>query len=348
VEGGGEVATSLYHDSVPSRSDPEDLPKMVGMGAECDLDRAWTVNATCPECGYHVEMHRNTCGQIECPRCYRTWARRAAERSAARVFGFFFAGGTKHKPRHVTLEGEGCNWEAYKRRLLALGFTGGVLVIHPYRIKERYRAMFEIMAERTGKNRYDIVRESALGIDALEYSPHCHFVGYGKGDGVPRDSSVYQYRVLRKLPSLGAVERTIFYLLGHSLQPDEGKKAVKYFGVCSYNRLAPSWQGTCLDNLVCERCGAVMYDTDRFLSDNGFKEVILIKKYIALGWHIVTHHGNDGVFRRADSHGSGFDNNQPLFYDAGEHRAPKGSERSTYQRSKPQCGDAAGQSALAI
>lgn len=288
----GGVSAGLYRDSVPSTYHPEDLPKMVGMGDECELKEAWTVVGTCPECGYHVELHRNTCGQIQCPRCYRTWARRAAGRAAARVYGFFLAKGTHHKPRHIVLEGEGLDWEAYKRRLLSLGFTGGVLVLHPYRIKAEYRAMFEIMAESTGKNRYDVVRDSALGSDALEYAPHCHFVGYGRGDTVPRDSGSFVYRTLRKLPSLAAVERTLFYLLGHSLQPEPGRHAVKYWGVCSYNRLAPSYQGWCLDNLRCDKCGATMLN--QVSLEAGIKEVIVIKKYIALGWHTINHHGSSG------------------------------------------------------
>ena len=263
---------------------------MVGMGSECELKTAWTVRAICPECGTHVELQRNTCGKIECPRCYRTWARRAAQRSAARVFGFFDAKGTHFKPRHIVFEVESLDWKAASARCLALGFSGGVLILHPFRIRERFRTMFEVMSARTGINRYDLVRQSDIGAEALEYAPHAHFVGYGKGVEVQKGGGEFKYRMLRKLPSLGAVERVMHYLLGHSLHPGyhktgRARDAVKYFGVCATRNLAPSYQGTVHVPLECDECGARMLDADAL--ERGLKEMIEVRKYFSSGWHVV-------------------------------------------------------------
>ena len=276
------VASSVYHDSVPSNISS---PEMVGMGTECE-NTGWTVQAVCPECGHHVELTKNTCGRVECPRCYRTWARRASQRSAARLQGFRHAGGTSYAPRHFVLEGQGLDWSAYKRTALQLGCTGGLIVLHPYRIKKNYQRMFDLESARTGINRYDLVRQSALGKDALEFSPHAHVIGYGRLRDIAPNGT-FQYRMLRKLPDQAAIERTAYYLFSHALLPTEGQKGVKYFGCCSYNKLMPSWQGTCHDNLRCDQCGATMLNENSLLF--GIKEVVLITKYIALGWHIRTH-----------------------------------------------------------
>lgn len=257
------------------------------MGSECEVHESWVVKGVCPECGNHVTIYKKTCGRIECPRCFRTWARRASRRIAARVRGYFLAGGTRYPPRHVVLEGEGTDRQAYIRRLRALGFTGGAIVLHPYRIRKEYQRMFELMAAKTGRNRYDILRESAIGSDALEYAPHAHCIVYGKGNRVPRGSSKFKYRVLRVLPDLDSLERLAFYVLGHVGVPEGNSTAYGYWGCCSTRRLKPSYEGLCQDDLRCDKCGAVMLDEDAL--ERGFRFTIQIRKYIALGWHTIGH-----------------------------------------------------------
>lgn len=254
--------------------------RMVGSGDECESN-GWVVAAVCPHCGHRVELVKTGCGRVECPRCSKKWARRAAERSGARVFGAFLAHATRWKPRHITFDLDEVSWDAAKEKAVSIGATGGVLVIHLWRFKPQYKAMFEIMAERTGINRYDLAKQSAIGMDAFEWSPHCHGVVYGKFEAVERDSGKFKYRMIRRLNSQQSAEATLLYLFGHTFIPmSKNGKCYRYFGICSPQKLKPEWTGSCLDSLKCPCCQAEMTD-----EESG--EVILYRKYAALGWHVI-------------------------------------------------------------
>lgn len=72
------------------------------------------------------------------------------------------------------------------------------------------------------------------------------------------------------------------YLFGHTFIPQSvNGKCYRYFGICSPQKLKPTWTGTCSDSLKCPECQAEMVT-----EDSG--EIILYKRYIALGWHVVT------------------------------------------------------------
>jgi hypothetical protein len=142
--------------------------------------------------------------------------------------------------------------------------------------------MFEIMAERTGKNRYDLAKESAFGMDAFRWAPHCHGMVYGKFAEVRKGSEIFEYRNIRRLNSQHGAEGTLMYLFGHTFIPlTKNGKCYRYFGICSPQKLAPSWTGTCTDSLKCPCCQAEMVE-------EGTISIILYKRYIALGWHIKT------------------------------------------------------------
>lgn len=260
------------------------LSGMVGMGNACE-QVGWLRVSACRDCGHEVRFSQSSCGRIECPRCHKTWARRCSERVGARVMGAMFAGVVKHHPRHVTFELDSLDWKEAKRKAAAIGMTGGVLVLHPWRIKKSFLAMMEIMAERCSINRYDVVRESAFGMDALEYSPHCHAVGYGRLVDIEKGSGDYLYRMIRKLNTQESVERSMGYLLGHTMIPATEKgSAVRYFGICSPQKLAPSWTGTCQAALTCPCCGGPV---GQWVTKTTF-EVTEITRFIALGWHVIT------------------------------------------------------------
>ena len=254
---------------------------MVGSGEECEPG-GWVVSAVCPRCGHHVSLVKHGCGRIECPQCSKKWARRAAERSAARLWGALHAGVSKHKPRHITFDLDELSWDAAKARAEEIGCTGGILVLHPWRLKEEYRAMFEMMAERTGMNRYDIAKQSGIGMDAFRWSPHCHGMVYGRFKDVRSGSEIFEYRNIRRMNSQHSAEGALMYLFGHTfIPPGQNGKCYRYFGICSPQKLKPEWTGSCTDSLKCPECQAEMVT-----EDSG--EIILYKRYIALGWHVVT------------------------------------------------------------
>jgi len=182
----------------------------------------------------------------------------------------------------VTFELDSLDWKEVKKKALAIGATGGVLVIHPYRIKPEYVQMFEIMAARCDMNRYDVARQSAYGLSAFDFSPHCHGVVYGKLVDIKKDSGEYLYRNIRRLNSQAAVERTLSYVLGHSLRPPSPRaSAVRYFGSCSPQKLKAEWTGKCLVDVLCPCCGGQMIE-------KGAEDLMMRYRYIALGWHVVT------------------------------------------------------------
>lgn len=256
---------------------------MVGSGEECEPG-GWVVAAVCPRCGHHVSLVKHGCGRIECPQCSKKWARRAAERAAARLWGALHARAATWKPRHITFDLDELSWDAAKKKAAEIGCTGGVLVLHPWRLKDEYRKMFEMMAERTGMNRYDIAKQSGIGMDAFRWSPHCHGMVYGKFKDVQKASDKFEYRNIRRLNSQHQAEGSLMYLFGHTFIPQsKNGKCYRYFGVCSPQKLKPDWTGTCTDSLKCPECQAEMVA-------EGTNELILYKRYIALGWHVVTMH----------------------------------------------------------
>jgi Zn-finger nucleic acid-binding protein len=271
----------VYPDTVPEPTHPEEpVLMMVGMGAPCDLNPV-PVPMVCPKCKNEMEVSGTTCGHVECPKCWGTWARRGAERVAARVWGYQEAAKTHHKPRHATFDLDSVDWKEAKKKCAALGFTGGVMIIHPWRIKDEFRGQMEIMAERTGKSRYEIVRESAIGMDAMRYSPHAHVICYGKGVQVEKGSDEYKYRMIRRLNSLDGVQGAVYYLLSHTFIPEgKGRTTYRYFGTCLPQRLKPTFEGKASDALRCPNCQTEMV----YPGTNICKE---ISKYYAMLWKIV-------------------------------------------------------------
>lgn len=264
----------------PKICDPADF-RMVGSGDECE-PTGWVIAARCPSCGHGLNLVKHGCGVITCPACARKWARRAAERSAARLFGAFAAGVSRWKPRHITFEIDSLDWDKAKEKAAKLGCTGGVLVLHPWRLKDEFRQMFEIMAERTGRNRYDLAKESAFGMDAFEWSPHVHALAFGKFADVRKGSAIFEYRNIRRLNSQHAAEGSLLYLFGHTfIPPTKNGKCFRYFGICSPQKLKPSWTGTCHDWLRCPCCESPM------VYEGGIDHIQVVR-YIALGWHQVT------------------------------------------------------------
>lgn len=272
---------AMYPDTVPEPMNPvEPEFRMVGMGAPCDLPQV-KIPMVCSKCNSKMEVGGTSCGHVECPSCWGTWARRGAERISARIWGFREASRTHHKPRHATFDLQSVDWKEAKTKAEALGFTGGVIVIHPWRIKAEFRNMFEIMAERIGISRYEVVRQSEYGMAAMQYSPHAHVICYGKGVDVAAGSSEYQYRMIRRLNSPEGLQGAVYYLLSHTFIPSgPGKMSFRYFGSCLPQRLKPDWKGKHAGVLTCPDCGAEMVYPDT----NICKEISV---YFAEGWRII-------------------------------------------------------------
>lgn len=273
--------TSLYPATVPLANPgvSTDL-HMIGTGDQCETG-GQKIPMICPSCKTEIQINTVTCGRVSCPTCWPTWARRAAERAAARVMGCREVSHTKYLPRHATFELDAVDWKEANKKALALGFTGGVIIIHPWRIRDEYKPMLAQAAEATGKSRYDLAREMMSTVDVLIFSPHAHVVCYGKGVLVEKGSTEYQYKMIRRCNNLRGVQAVIFYLLSHTFVPESPRKhVVRYFGNCSPQRLKPTWTSKRSDFIRCPHCNEPMVYP-------GTSECKEVSCYIAGGWHFV-------------------------------------------------------------
>lgn len=271
----------VYHDLVPEAIHLEKQGlRLVGTGEKCE-NEGWVISGSCCKCGHKVELTKATCGRVECPKCYRTWANRAAQRAGARVWGYYQTGVTKHVPRHITFELTDVNWDEAKKKATDLGAEGGLIVIHPWRIKKEYQDAANDWASRHKGNRYDYVRAQPDPMALLDFSPHAHCLCYGKLVEIKAGDSEYLYRNIRRLGTLEACEGVSFYLLSHTNSPlTERAQSVRYFGCCSTQRLKPDWTGKITIPMLCPECGAPMVET-------GTCEEITTKHYVATGWAVV-------------------------------------------------------------
>lgn len=271
----------LYLDTVPELIFPEESKfRMVGTGSKCE-NSGQTIAMVCPGCGKEVSTRYSTCGHVECPSCWSTWAVRGSERIAPRIWGYREASGTTMVPRHITFEVESFDKKQLKKKMKDLGITGGVCIPHPWRIKPEYRQFAAEEAGRTGKNRYTALRDSEVGMAGFRWSPHVHVLCYGKLIEVAAGSKHYLYHMLGRCNTLQDVERRSFYLLSHTMVPDSPqKKTYFYFGCCSTKNLQATWKGKVSDLLRCPHCGqALVYP--------GSNTCKVVTKYATSGWFLV-------------------------------------------------------------
>ena len=271
----------VYRDNVPKGHHPEEpIFRMVGTGQKCDIPKI-RHEQVCPDCKTSVWASRSTCGRVECPDCWGTWARRATGRAAARVWAYFSAGESQHHPRHITIDLKAIGFKAATKKAESFGFYGGLIIIHPWRIHPDFKALAEELAETLGMNRYDALRKRGLGMEAFIFSPHAHLIAYGKGTKVLAEQDEFSYKVLRKLNSLDAVKRVCYYLFSHTFAPaTAGTRVVRYFGTCSSQKFMPAWTGTKSDFLRCPKCSCPMVYPGEKFGDS-------VSDFDSGGWHVV-------------------------------------------------------------
>ena len=287
---GGRAAVSPFSSAcIVISGQMVSTPVMVGTGPECVPDFIARV-ARCPSCGKTVQMVPAGCGLITCPRCSRRWARRGGERGAARAWGAFLAGSSKHKPRHITFEldwvpGDSLVWDSVKARAVEIGCTGGLLVVHPWRILPDAERAWERERDqgKTDMNRYTWVKKN-YGMGGFVWSPHAHGIVYGRFENVTKGSDLYRYRNIRRVNSLRACEGIVTYLLSHTAVPPGRAKAYRYFGICSPQKLKPEWAGNLSVPMCCENCGHQMVYDD---SVPGIPLLVLTKHFFSDGWRKI-------------------------------------------------------------
>jgi hypothetical protein len=194
------------------------------------------------------------------------------------------------KPRHITFElewapGDSLSWDDVKSRAVSIGCTGGLLVVHPWRILPDVERAWEREKDqgKTDMNRYTWVKKN-YGMAGFSWAPHCHGIVYGRFEDVTKGSDVYRYRNIRRVNSLRSCEGIVTYLLSHTAVPPGNAKAYRYFGICSPQVLKPTWTGTLTVPMLCEKCGHQMLYADS-LPDVPL--LVLTKHFCSDGWHKI-------------------------------------------------------------
>jgi hypothetical protein len=210
------------------------------------------------------------------------WAHRGADRISCRVDGFRqFA---RVPPRHVILSlnpGEVAldklsDMPAYrameilkdvfKKKAQTVGITGGALIIHLWRTNEKVPRNVETKKWQWVRNQG---REKFA--DYVIFEPHAHLACYGFL--VTPKKGEFLYKNKGPLKTRDDIERWAYYALSHC-PIIANKKAVTYFGCCSYNKLKHTWMNRCSVDLRCEVCGAPMvYE--------GTNEIVLMRRTYA-------------------------------------------------------------------
>ena len=254
---------------------------LTAAGKECE-NEFWSIVGICDSCGNEIEIKHNSCGRLECPACYQVVANRMAIRTAARVFGYYRTGATRWKPRHVTVELDGksvdeLDFSKAVNRFKKLGFTGGAVAIHPYRVNKIYLKDIERIANEEGIDKYSVAR--MYSSDALVFSPHAHMIGYGKGVAIMKGTHKFEYRVIEVKNRQSDVEDTFRYIFGHCLTPRKPREnVVRYFGVCHPSKLSSSESGVRWKAAECH-CGGEYINTDTH-------KPILVAEYFSEGWFV--------------------------------------------------------------
>ena len=187
-----------------------------------------------------LALRGSSCGRVECPICWTTWARRGAERARCRVWGFRKCyPGIVHHPRHIIISppvgygpiSEGTQETAKRirdgliRAAKRSGLWGGSLVVHWYRMNEGIE-----------ETRWEDVRHHhPCWRDVVHWSPHGHLAAYGRVD-LGRLQPGWVVKVARKLRDEESVAKAVFYHLSHTCLVG-GLASLVYFGCCSTHAL---------------------------------------------------------------------------------------------------------------
>lgn len=263
------VFESLYPVIVPDANSAI-IP---GAGADCGLEDRYSKRMVL--CSHdpshsHYEVGGSSCGKPDCPRHWRTWACRAADRLGVRVWGYKEASKGRHNPRHTVLSladddplvdkrvshTDRANVKYFRKyfaaRAVSLGGIGGSVVIHLWRTNDNVPHNIE------GSTRWDWVRKQLNWREYTKFSPHAHVIGYGfYAEPEPGDFSYKNFPALR---DRDAIESVAYYQVSHA--PVGVGNAVAYWGCCQsgYLKVVSKWHES--RQVYCADCGAHMVYED--------------------------------------------------------------------------------------
>lgn len=168
--------------------------KIPGLGSRGPLCGHQRMDAF-SEDGSAVRYGLLRCKRIECPSCWPDWARRVVFSLVLRIEAY--ARATGQRPYSVVMSvpphavKDRWNWDRVNtslfrrgyRRIRDHGVDGGVVIFHPYRIKDRWKANFRAQGIHRDIGMWKVIRERVQdGDDLFRYvklGPHLHGIVFG-------------------------------------------------------------------------------------------------------------------------------------------------------------------------
>lgn len=259
-----------------------------GVGAYCEkLDNFSTSKIICPVDASHpvIERHGNSCKRVECPVCYTSWLRQAADRIGSVVMPYYGEGFTDYLPSSLVLsiskeepyivrgrdKGLLLDYliskdpvfqmrylrKFFNDRLLSYGSIGGVGFLHTVRTAK------EFPRYSTGLKRWQAVRLAGYAWkDVVRYSPHYHAISYGFLR--EPEEGEFLYKKLGTLLNRDEVEKVAYYSLDHAaiVHGKKGKilQIPSYFGALAKGKWRAIKTQKDFFDYLCVVCGTKMVD----------------------------------------------------------------------------------------
>lgn len=245
---------------------------------------------TCPtDPSHHLQVMKHTCFKWTCPTCYRSTINRASKRVEERIKATskafqVYKLPSLREPAHFTFSlpesmyhqlafDEGLKKAKAQCLTYAqqVGIVGGLVIFHPYRIKDCYKAelshYLKQLPKEQRKGHWHLVRQDALNLGSWKhyvvYSPHFHLIGFmpkllEKSDSFHKRTQWVYKNITAKSKSkrIETLSGTVFYLLTHAAYIP-GKQVVTYFGVSSTNSLSVERMKE-KELISCEHCKTIL------------------------------------------------------------------------------------------
>jgi Zn finger protein HypA/HybF involved in hydrogenase expression len=325
-----EFENSSYPALNPSTDLGSNISFFIPGSAEKTNEYCNTITSAdyCHTC-HKVEPKHYHCKNFSCPECYPWAASRAARRAADRLKGCFFAWNEYGvKPgyfNHIELSVPPVLYSEFdtnKFKAMAvkyakrIGLTGGIVIFHPYRIKEEYQrsiqqALSILISEgkiERGERKigsWEGIHKNVLNLsswkDYVRFSPHYHFVGYFRMEeksNIFCRATAWTYTNISMKKRKGeedeaATRRIISYLLTHH-SVVTGKQNYTYFGLASYNKVTKVTRRE-RKYKQCPRCESDMYkiavysETEIEAIESGLRKIEIREGYDFRSFITVLH-----------------------------------------------------------
>ncbi|PSG98467.1 hypothetical protein BRD56_00580 [Thermoplasmatales archaeon SW_10_69_26] len=286
----------MDYDAAPPSTDEAQHPPAVfatlpGQADECGESECGNVIGAeaCSHAEHNPEDHDlrlfyQTCEGRTCPQGFEDWINDRADKALHRLVdgkkAYAEEGKNLGPVKHVIFSPPPEETDAYRNEdgygqlvrdayehAREAGMDGGVAIPHLWRLSDDLKACLRDEGYGIGEENGGLwqgVHDDALGLGHwrtyVTFSPHVHLLGTGYLENAREfnDRTGWVYHNKGKRPSPGSVHSTAAYILSHAALVD-GSRALRWWGVFSYNKLAKVEELVRREPKTCE-CGEPIYE----------------------------------------------------------------------------------------